>query len=98
MPQCARYRAQRPASARLPNPNTGRPFSGRYAVDGRRYCVPMAIGSVPVPATLGWALVGAVVVVGAGAVVGLGAYRQSRRILRRGARLSAEIVAAEIAP
>ncbi|MFG2039110.1 DUF3592 domain-containing protein [Dactylosporangium sp. NPDC048998] len=58
----------------------------------------MAIGSTPIPASLGWALVGAVVAVGAGVAVGLGAYRRNRRILRRGARLSAEIVAAEIAP
>jgi len=58
----------------------------------------MAIGSVPVPATLGWAAVGAVVAVGAGLVVGLGAHRQHRRILRRGAQLRADIVAAEVAP
>jgi hypothetical protein len=58
----------------------------------------MAIGSAPVPAALGWALVGAVVAVSAGVAVGLGAYRRNRRILRRGARMSAEIIAVEVAP
>nr|BFE56740.1 hypothetical protein GCM10020063_012660 [Dactylosporangium thailandense] len=56
----------------------------------------MAIGSAS--AALAWALVGAVVAVGAGVAVGLGVYRRHRRILRRGARMSAEIAAAEIAP
>lgn len=51
-----------------------------------------------VPAALGWALVGAVVAMGAGTAVAIGAHRRDRRIMRRGARMSAEIVTAEITP
>ncbi|MEV6932790.1 hypothetical protein AB0M46_51020 [Dactylosporangium sp. NPDC051485] len=43
-----------------------------------------------------WALVGAVVATGAGAAVGIGAYWRQRRILRRGAVLTAAIVASEV--
>ncbi|GAA2357942.1 hypothetical protein [Dactylosporangium salmoneum] len=42
-----------------------------------------------------WALVGAVVAAGSGTAVGIGAYRQHRRILRRGAVLTAAVVASE---
>jgi hypothetical protein len=52
----------------------------------------MAIGLV----ALGWAL-SAVGAVGAGAGVSLGVVRKKRRILRRGARLTAEITAVESA-
>ncbi|MFF5225170.1 DUF3592 domain-containing protein [Dactylosporangium sp. NPDC000521] len=39
-----------------------------------------------------------VVAVGAAAAVGIGVYRRNRRILRRGARMTAEIVAIDAAP
>ncbi|MGI5240070.1 hypothetical protein [Dactylosporangium sp. CA-139066] len=55
----------------------------------------MTIALSPVPPTPGWALVGLVVAVCVGTAVGLGAYRRNRRIMRRGARLPAQIVAAE---
>ncbi|WP_344510050.1 hypothetical protein [Dactylosporangium maewongense] len=45
-----------------------------------------------------WASVFAVVGVGAAAAVGIGAHRRNRRILRRGVRMTAEIVAADVAP
>src|SRR5690349_4603361 len=63
-----------------------------------RYRAPMIIALAPVPMTpaRGLAALAAAAVVGSG--LGLAAYRRNRRIMRRGARLNADILDAALEP